>query len=77
MGNPREEEATKKHVVEDEDDELDWDRAQSVVERTKAKREWTRRTEAVIRVSSGVVFLPLLVTDIADSAWAVYRNCWN
>ena len=34
MGNPHEE-ATKKHVVEDEDDELDWDQAQSVVERMK------------------------------------------
>ena len=35
LGNPHEEEATKKHVVEDEDDELDWDQAQSVVERMK------------------------------------------
>lgn len=33
MGNPHEEDATKTHVVEDEDDELDWDQAQSVVER--------------------------------------------
>jgi len=35
LGNPHEEDATKKHVVEDEDDELDWDQAQSVVERMK------------------------------------------
>jgi hypothetical protein len=35
LGNPHEEDATKKHVMEDEDDELDWDQAQSVVERMK------------------------------------------
>jgi hypothetical protein len=33
LGNPHEEDTTKKHGMEDEDDELDWDQAQSVVER--------------------------------------------
>ena len=33
LGNPHEEDTTKKHPIEDEDDELDWDQAQSVVER--------------------------------------------
>ena len=33
LGNPHEEDTTKKHVIEDEDDEMDWDQAQDVVER--------------------------------------------
>ena len=33
LGNPHEEDTTKKHVAEDEDDEKDWDQAQDVVER--------------------------------------------
>jgi len=33
LGNPHEENATKKQVIEDEDDEMDWDQAQDVVER--------------------------------------------
>ena len=33
LGNPHEVDTTKKHVVEDEDDEMDWDQAQDVVER--------------------------------------------
>ncbi|KAF9653345.1 HbrB-domain-containing protein [Thelephora ganbajun] len=31
LGNPHEEDTTKKHVMEDEDDELDWDQAQDAV----------------------------------------------
>ena len=33
LGNPHEDDTTKKHAMDDEDDELDWDQAQSVVER--------------------------------------------
>lgn len=33
LGNPHELDTTKKHVIEDEDDEMDWDQAQDVVER--------------------------------------------
>jgi len=33
LGNPHEVDPMKKHVPEDEDDEMDWDQAQDVVER--------------------------------------------
>jgi len=33
LGNPHEDDTTKRHVIEDEDDEMDWDQAQDVVER--------------------------------------------
>ena len=33
LGNPHEDDAAKKHIMEDEDDKLDWDQVQSVVER--------------------------------------------
>lgn len=33
LGNPHEEDTAKTHIIEDEDDELDWDQAQNVVER--------------------------------------------
>jgi len=33
LGNPHEEDTAKKHGIEDEDDEMDWDQAQDVVER--------------------------------------------
>ena len=33
LGNLHEEDAMKKHIMEDEGDKLDWDQAQSVVER--------------------------------------------
>ena len=33
LGNPHEEYTIKRHVIEDEDDEMDWDQAQDVVER--------------------------------------------